>query len=500
MIGPDKVAEIVRLHDAEGWRLGTIARHVGVHRDTVKRVLRDAGIKVAKASRRASKLDRFEAFVRDTFRRYPKVPASVVWRMATARGFSGSQSHFRRWVRQRGLRPRQSAEAFLELRTLPGEQAQVDWASFGTVAVAGGERRLSAFLMVLSYSRRIFARFFFNQELPSFLEGHVRAFAHFGGVPRTILYDNLKSAVLERVGDAIRFHPMLLELAAWYRFLPRPVAIARGNEKGRVERAISYLRSSFFTTAKTRSLGELNEQVLEWCRDVADARRWPQSRTVGVMDAFAREKEHLVGASRGEFSAAKRVTVTIGKTPYARFDCNRYSVPDDRVRRQLTLEATSEIVRLFDGAELVATHNRCWDKGEVVEVPQHIARLVEHKRAARLHRQQMRLLRAAPKAEQLLCELAQRRQPLAASVSELERLLDAFGASELAVAVDEALEMGSPHPGSVRLILDRRLKARGESPPIAVDLPDDERVRGLVVIPHDLADYDPVADDDEEDA
>jgi transposase len=86
-----------------------------------------------------------------------------------------------------------------------------------------------AFVMVLSYSRHLFLRFYLNAAMGSFLHGHVAAFTFFNAVPRTLLYDNLRSAVLERIGDAIRFHPTLLELAAWYHFQPRPVAVARGN-------------------------------------------------------------------------------------------------------------------------------------------------------------------------------------------------------------------------------------------------------------------------------
>jgi len=103
-----------------------------------------------------------------------------------------------------------------------------------------------AFVMVLSYSRQIFLRFFLNARLESFLRGHLAAFEAWNGCPRVILYDNLRSAVLERHGDAIRFHPTLLEFATHYHYEPRPVAVARGNEKGRVERAIRYVRDNFF--------------------------------------------------------------------------------------------------------------------------------------------------------------------------------------------------------------------------------------------------------------
>ncbi|HEY3494901.1 MAG TPA: IS21 family transposase, partial [Polyangiaceae bacterium] len=128
--------------------------------------------------------------------------------------------------------------------TLPGEQGQVDWGHFGKVQIGAATRTLWAFVMVLSWSRHIFLRFYLSAAMPSFLRGHVDAFRFFGGVPRVLLYDNLKSAVLERVGQAIRFHPTLLELSAHYLYEPRPVAPARGNEKGRVERAIRYVRDT----------------------------------------------------------------------------------------------------------------------------------------------------------------------------------------------------------------------------------------------------------------
>lgn len=152
----------------------------------------------------------------------------------------------------RGLRPR-GAEAYLRLATLPGEQAQVDWPDFGKVQVGRETRKLTAFVIVLSWSRALFVRFFYDARMPSFLAGHVHAFAYFGAAARVVLYDNLKSAVLERQGDAICLHPTLFELAGHYRYEPRLVAPRRGNEKGRVERAIRYLRDAFFA-GRTRSL------------------------------------------------------------------------------------------------------------------------------------------------------------------------------------------------------------------------------------------------------
>lgn len=171
--------------------------------------------------------------------------------MVRERGYAGSVSHFRHQVAR--LRPRPAAEAYLRLQTLPGEQAQVHWAHFGEIPIGRARRRLVAFVMVLSWSRRLFVRFFVDQRTASFLRGHVEAFGAFGGVPSVALYDNLKSVVLEREGDTVRFHPTIAALARHYCFQPRPAAPARGNEKGRVERAIRYLRDSFSPAAGSRA-------------------------------------------------------------------------------------------------------------------------------------------------------------------------------------------------------------------------------------------------------
>jgi transposase len=228
-ISPDVSAQILRLYHAERWRVGTIARQLHVHRDTVRRVLAQAGMPALSSPLRPSRVDPYRVFILATLAKFPTLTAARLYVMVHERGYRGSPEHFRHVIA--GMRPRPAAEAYLRLRTLPGEQAQVDWGHFGHLQIGRARRPLMAFVMVLSYSRRIFLRFFLDARMDSFLRGHVEAFIAFGGSARTLLYDNLKSAVLERIGDAIRFNPTLLEFAAHYRFEPRPVAPARGNEK-----------------------------------------------------------------------------------------------------------------------------------------------------------------------------------------------------------------------------------------------------------------------------
>jgi transposase len=431
----------------------------------------------------------------ETLGTYPGLPASRLYVMAKERGYAGSADHFRRAVAAH--RPRPATEAYLRLRTLPGEQAQVDWAHFGKQQVGGAERPLMAFVMVLSFSRMVFLRFYLDARMSSFLHGHVSAFDFFGGVPRVLLYDNLKSAVLERKGDAIRFHPTLLELSAHYRYEPRPVAVARGNEKGRVERAIQYIRTSFFPARKYEDLADLNRQALEWCQTTAAERRSREDEKLQVRDAFEQERPSLLALPEHGYVCDERTTADDGKTPYARFDLNDYSVPATVTRRSVTVVASLERVRIFDGVELVAEHQRSWDRRQLVENSTHIEALEEAKRRASEHRGLDRLYRAAPSSRELFRALAQQGKNLGGATITLIKQLDLNGAAEVEAAIAEALKRSTPHLAAVRHVIERRRYERGLPPVAGRHLPTDERVQGPVVTPHSLADYDSIGKDPE---
>lgn len=168
MLTKTQEAEIVRLYHAEKWKVGTIARQLGIHHTTVRRVLdREGGAPVRE--RRPSIVDPYVSLIRETLEKYPKLPASRLFEMARERGYQGSPDHFRRAVAQ--YRPRRAAEAYLRLRTLPGEQAQVDWGHFGKLRVGRALRALMAFVIVLSWSRRIFLRFYLDARMPAFKRG-----------------------------------------------------------------------------------------------------------------------------------------------------------------------------------------------------------------------------------------------------------------------------------------------------------------------------------------
>ncbi|WP_321932236.1 IS21 family transposase [Paraburkholderia guartelaensis] len=500
-ISAELEAKILRFYHVEKWRCGTIARQLHVHRGTVQRVLAQAGLPRVGGVQRPSQIEPFLPFIHDTLKKFPSLTASRLYAMVRERGYKGAPDHFRHLISLH--RPRPPAEAYLRLRTLPGEQSQVDWAHFGHLQIGRASRPLMAFVMVLSWSRQIWLKFFLDARMDSFLLGHVGAFEAWCGSARVLLYDNLKSAVLERQGDAIRFNPQLLEFASHYRFEPRPVAVRRGNEKGRVERAIRFVRSSFFAARKFTDIDDLNAQAAQWCATVAADRPCPDEPDITVREAFEREKGSLLALPDNPYECDLQEPASVGKTPYVRFDLNDYSVPADYVRRTLTVRADPHRVRILDGADVVAEHVRSYDRGQQVENPAHIDELVQRKRAARQHRGLDHLAHAAPASRALMLRAAEVGGNIGNITTQLLRLLDCYGALELQAAIEETLASdAAPHPNPVREALERRRIARQAPPPVSLNLPEHIRSKDAVVTPHRLEIYDQLTgghDDDKHD-
>jgi transposase len=488
-IPAELAAQIERLYTVEHWRMGTIARQLHVHGDTVRRVLRDYALVVPPGvPLRASLVDPYRAFIGQTLEKYPTLTASRLYDMVCERGYAGQPSHFRFLVS--AMRPRPPAEAYLRLRTLPGEQAQVDWAHFGHLQIGRARRPLMGFVIVLSYSRHIFLRFCLNARMDSFLRGHVEAFIAFGGCARTLLYDNLKSVVLEREGDAIRFNPEFLAFARHHRFEPRPVAVARGNQKGRVERHIDFIRKSFFAGRAFTDLADLNVQARHWCEGRAFDRPWPQDDSLSVRQAFAAEQPRLLALPATGYALGERLEVSVAKTPYVRFDWNDYTVPHTHVQRTLSVLADEQRVRIFDGITEVANHLRSFDRRQTIEDPTHLQALVESKRRARAHRGCDALALVAPASTELLQMAAQRGHNLGSITAALLSLLDQYGAAALQAALLDAIAREVPHPNAVRLALERSRERSGRPPALALALPEHVARRDAPMRTHSLASYD----------
>lgn len=488
----DLAARIARLYTVEHWRVGTIARQLHVHHDTVSRVVGEHGAAAPEVPLRPSLVDPYRSFILETLHKYPTLTARRLHDMVCERGYAGQPSHFRHLVSS--MRPRPPAEAYLRLRTLPGEQAQVDWAHFGHLHIGRARRPLMGFVIVLSYSRRMFLRFCLNAQMDSFLRGHVEAFIAFGGLARTLLYDNLKSVVLEREADAIRFNPEFLAFAKHFRFEPRPVAVARGNQKGRVERHIDFVRKSFFAGREFTDVADLNAQARDWCEGRALDRPWPEDDSLTVRQAFALEQPRLLELPAADYALGQRLEVSVTKTPYVRFDWNDYTVPHTHVQRTLSVLADEQRVRIFEGVKEVASHPRSFDRHQTIEDPTHLQALVEYKRRARAHRGCDALAQVAPASTELLQMAAQHGHNLGSITAALLRLLDQYGARALQAAILDALQRKVPHPNAVRLALERARERTGRPPALALALPEHVARRDAPMRTPSLASYDRLYD------
>ena len=461
MLDPEKIATIRRLYFAEQWKIGTIATEVGVHRDTVRAAIETDPLHRPRRLR-PSRLDPYIPFLRETLERYPRLRATRLLEMIRQRGYTGSIQRLRCVVAR--LRPVVS-EPFLRLVSLPGEQAQVDWAHFGEVAVGRARRRLSCFVMTLSFSRALYLEFFFDQSQENFFRGHVAAFSFFSGCPRVILYDNLKAAVLERQGRAVHFHPRLIELCSHYHFQPRPCAPGKGNQKGKVERAIRYVRESFFAATRFTTLEDLNRRAWAWRDQVAHKRPCPGDAKRTVEEVFAEEKPRLLPLPVNPFVADLVRPVRQSKGIWVPFDLNHYSIPPDAVgRRSLTLVASQTTVRILDGQTEIAAHRRSYDRDHYVDEAGHEEALARDQAQGQwpdalrpvspppCPRPRPSCRRPSPRA----------RTPAPPPSSSL-RLLDDYGAKALEAALVEALERDTPRMSSVAYLLERHRRAQRQS-------------------------------------
>src|SRR2546429_778800 len=407
--------------------------------------------------------------------------------MVRERGYTGSVVQLRRVVAR--LRPVHQ-ETFLRLRSFPGEQGQVDWAHFGEVSVGRARRRLSCFLITLSYSRALHLEFFFDQSMENFLRGHVHAFHAWSGQPRILLYDNLRSAVLERRGDQIHFHPRLLDLCAHYHFAPRPCQVRAGNQKGRVERAVLYVRESFWAGRTFTTLEELNRQALLWRDQVAHQRPWPDDDSRTVQQAFLEEQPRLLPLPVHPFETDLVLPTHVGKTIYLRFDLNDYSIPPRPPGYPLTLVASESRVRILDGDKEIAQHRRSYDRHQLVLDPAHQQALLEEKRKAFGSTPGGRLAQAAPESEALLDAAFARGESAGCQTSPLPKLLETFRGPGPPTAIREAVARHTTRASSGALILTRRQRSSQHTAPTPVDLSRHPELQSLDVTPHDLESYD----------
>lgn len=278
MLKGEEVMEIKILH-RQGHGIRAISRQLGISRNTVRQYLRSEAITGYKSRpSRPSKLEPWKEYIRARIEAASPnwIPASVIDREIRERGYKGSIRLLRYYMSE--LKPKTKPDPLVRFETQPGEQMQVDWGVFRR-----GKEPLSAFVAALGYSRYCYVEFVTDERFETLQACHENAFEYFQGVPKEILYDNMKTVIQQRnaYGAGLhRFHPGLWEFAKQTGFSPRLCQPYRAKTKGKVERFIKYLRYSFYIplVAGLKQAGlaldveTANIEVRKWLREVANVR------------------------------------------------------------------------------------------------------------------------------------------------------------------------------------------------------------------------------------
>ena len=478
--------EIRRLHFAEHWKVGTISAQLGVHPDVVSRVVGLLSEQRVGPPLQPRLVEPFIPFIDETLARYPRLRATRLYDMIGPRGYEGSVRTLRKHVAL--VRPAPRSEVFLRTEPMIGEQSQIDWAHVGPREVSNGRRALWIFVIVLSWSRAMWGEFVWDLSAWSLRRSLVRAATYFRGCTRQWLFDCPRTIVLERHGDAVKFHPMLLELAGQMHVQPRLCGVRKPQQKGRVERAVRYLRERLLAGRTIPDVTTGNRLMLEFLEETANRRPHPVHRDRSVADLLAEERERLLPLPASMPSIEQVTPVTADKTAFVHFDNNLYSVPSVYSLRALSLAADDAEVRLLDGASVVARHERSWGRRQRVEAHEHRAEILAHKRHARDLKGRDRLHAVVPTIDILMERWVAAGRNVGSMVGRTIHLLNLYGDELLARAVTELVARGTHDPGALAILCEQQRRAAQMPVPIELRLAD--HVPDRDVVPHDLGGYD----------
>lgn len=488
MLNSEQINDLHRLYWSERWSIRKIERHLNMGWRTIRKHL-DAPGQSAAARARASKLDPFKSHVTEWLEKDPKVSAAVILQRLHPLGYVGGHTIVQDYVLK--VRPKRSPQrAFVRMEPIAGERFEVDWGHFGSLSYSGDVRKLYAFALVDAHSRMLYVEFTHSQCFETFARCHVHAFTTMGGVARTIAYDNLATAVVERDGKLIRFLPRFLGFAREYGFTPHACNPASGWEKGKVERAIGYLRQNFWPLRQFINLHDVNRQVRQWLDEIANRRLHSETRERPI-DRF--KPEALRALPVIPYDYRESAEALVHKDLRLSFDGNRYCVPHRYVGRALAVKADSSSVTMYDRVEEVVSYARSWRRGQTFGAERFEKVLAEQRPAARRSQAQHRLLDSLDGVcsrvlvEAYLRDMADTDRSLARQISELLELIRQYGPEDVAGAIEKAASARAFGADYVSNILRQQRSPRRPQPRLQLR---DPRLNELMPDPVSLLEYD----------
>jgi transposase len=483
MSSETRLEEVLKLSYVDGLGVRAIARQLALSRKTVRRLLHGEP-KKAEPAKRGSIVDPFEPEIRRLIEETPSMRAPAVLERLRAQGYAGGVTVIRERVAR--LRPRGWREPFLTLDFAPGSAVQVDWADFG-FAIPGCPRRVSAFVMALCYSRYIYIEFVLSQRMGTFLRCMERGLAFMGGTTTADIFDNMKTVVSGRFDGRPVFNRTFLEYARARGFAVIACNPRRGNEKGRVERPIGFVRERFWPGRRFCDLVDLNKQAREWRDDFANNRVHDITGKVPALVFQSIERPLLKAIPTTPVETDDIESTGVTKMFRFSFDRNVYSVPPHLLGQDLVVRANDDAVAAFLGPKEIARHARCWGIGEQVEATAHRHAATEFKPRTRARELPASLAGLGATGHKYFRIFSAGSRSIEREWVRLTFLVELFGERATSDAVEEVMATGHVGCEYVEYVLRHKRRLLPAPAPLRLG---DPALDGICFREPDLSQYD----------
>lgn len=457
MLTPELQAEILAMHFGQKKGSRAIARELGIGRKGVRKVIEKRKVRLTiERSTRNSIVDPYKPMIAEFLSKDPRIPTNTLLQKIRGSGYLGGYTVVRDFVKKTREMPSRSREAFLRLEFAPGECAQVDWGEFGDVF--GDGAKVHCFLMVLCHSRLLYIEFTQSEKFEEFIRCHENAYRFFGGlVPQECWYDNLTSAVTERMGSLVRFNSRFMAYMGHHGIRPHACNPARGNEKGRVEGGVKLIRSSFWPAREFKDFEDLCRQANQWRDEVANRREHKTTRKVPALHFEAEEKNSLRPMNPHPYDTDEVFSRVVPPTFHIAYDTNQYSVPWTLVGMSITIRVNSNEIKVFYNERFVTRHERCYKKQQTIGKPGHSEGLLARKPGAAREGWQVQAVKSlGPCMADYLNLLKSGHRSIRNEVARILALATVYGEAELHEAASELLHRGIIGVESLDLALRAR--------------------------------------------
>lgn len=485
MIDKRTVFEIHRLHNL-GMKERRIARQLGLSRPTVRKYLENPNITPSRRQPAPGKLDRFYPYIAELLKDWPDASAVVIKQRLDRRGYTGGLTILRDYLRAtRGAKKKK--QPCIRFESLPGAQCQFDWGHFGSLAYGTTRRKLYCMTVVECHSRMLYLEFTHSQTRQAVMRTLLNAFCFFGGTTNELVHDNLKTAVIERVGSIVRFCEDYLHFLRPFHITPYACSPGDPASKGKVEKGgVHFVRYNFWPCRTFKDLDDVNRQACEWRDQIANVRI---HGTTGQKPILRFRPEALRPLPDVLPDTRDCAEAKVHSDCRFKFDGNQYSAPHWTVGKKLSIRADNHYLWASDKNKIIARHPRTWERKQVIENPNHISDLLRTRKKSRLTRKQNLLLSLGEPVPVFLEGMARAGKSLHHAVDRLLELRDSYGTEALIESIETALRYKAFGVEYVENILHQKSRPLSPYPKVVLK---DPGLNGLHLQEPDLLIYDAI--------